>query len=137
MSLSRSMCSASAINSSASRRAVSLLFSRWRAASPSARATCFTLYPPRHLRGRGTAEGGGGVLSCARRTPPSASLTPPREIAGRMIVALSRLFQPRQPPCLIRGDQGIGELAEPGTFEDRVELVQGEVDAVVGHASLR
>jgi cytochrome c-type biogenesis protein CcmH len=38
-------------------------------------------YPLRHLPGRGTAEGGGG----ASQTPPSASLPPPRESAGRMI----------------------------------------------------
>src|SRR5437879_372867 len=46
ISLSRSMCKASAISSSESSRGVSLLGSSWRAASASARSIAFTLDLP-------------------------------------------------------------------------------------------
>ena len=90
ISLSRSMCSASAISSSASRRAVSLVLLEL-------------------ARGLGERAGDGFT---PLRGPPAARLRPRR--SARRSVSLS-----------------------PGPSRIVVELVQRQVDAVVGHSALR
>src|SRR5205085_10745 len=51
--------------------------------------------------------------------------------------SLSRLFQTVQPLRFVFCTQSIDKLAEPAAFEHLIELMQGQVDAMIRHPSLR